>query len=103
MHKINEIKIYTLMSTKITNMQQLLFLLCDIVNVSRNNTQTEGTTENKLWCYLFYIEIKQEKVWKYFEFVFYISYFHCIVSWIISSELSDRNVVNRNYILFYFS
>jgi hypothetical protein len=45
MHKINEIKIYTLMSTKITNMQQLLFLLCDIVNVSRNNTQTEGTTE----------------------------------------------------------
>ena len=48
MHKINEIKIYTLMSTKITNMQQLLFLLCDIVNVSRNNTQTESTTENKL-------------------------------------------------------
>ena len=45
MHKINEIKIYTLMSTKITNMQQLLFLLCDIVNVSRNNTQTESTTE----------------------------------------------------------
>ena len=48
MHKINEIKIYTLMSTKITNMQQLIFLLCDIVNVSRNNAQTEGTTENKL-------------------------------------------------------
>ena len=48
MHKINEIKIYTLMSTKITNMQQLLFLLFDIVNVSRNNTQTEGTTENQL-------------------------------------------------------
>ena len=46
MHKINEIKIYTLMSTKITNMQQLLFLLCDIVKVYRNNTQTEGTTEN---------------------------------------------------------
>ena len=46
MHKINEIKIYTLMSTKITNMQQLLFLFCDIVNVSTNNTQTEGTTEN---------------------------------------------------------
>ena len=48
MHKINEIKIYTLMSTKITNMQQLLPLLCDIVNVSRNNAQTESTTENKM-------------------------------------------------------
>lgn len=50
MHKINEIKIYTLMSTKTTNMQQLLFLLCDIVNVSRNNNnaQTECSTENKM-------------------------------------------------------
>ena len=50
MHKINEIKIYTLMSTKITNMQQLLFLLCDIVNVSRNIIMHKQKVQQKIKC-----------------------------------------------------